>query len=541
MSGKSQTFVRGAFSLALAGLVSKILGVVYVVPLQNMIGDYGIGLYQFAYPVYTTMLILSTAGFPLAMSKSVAERVALADFDGADQIYRVASRLMIVTGIVTFLLMFGLAPYLAAWGGNVNATLSMRAIAFALLIVPPLSAMRGFLQGNQHMAASGNSQVVEQFVRVGFIVLGTWWLLHLGFTQKEGAAAATFGGVVGALASLIYLSFPVRRLRQSYEAKRKGSAAEEPWTVVKHLAQYALPISLGAMVLPISSNVDSFTITNLLHASGMPIEQATEQFGIFSGRALRLIQLPLSFATAMGLSLMPAITEALTLRNEKLLQERVQISFRLNALITLPAAAILIALPTDINIMLFKDAQGAPVVASVALMSVFAAYELVTTYILQGIGKFYLPVGNMLFGTFCKLLLNLLLVPHFGILGAAYATVLAYLISSALNVRAVLKHTHVRLQLGVLLVRPVLTTILMGIALWLARQGVYALFAGLHMNERLLSALVLLIVLPVGFLVYLAALLLFGGIGHKEVGYIPLFGKYLQRILQRGSLRSTES
>jgi PST family polysaccharide transporter len=540
MSGKSQTFVRGAFSLALAGLISKILGVVYVVPLQNMIGDYGIGLYQFAYPVYTTMLILSTAGFPLAMSKSVAERVALSDFDGADQIYRAASRLMIITGIVTFLLMYLLSPYLAKWDGNVNATLAMRAIAFALLIVPPLSAMRGFMQGNHHMKASGNSQVVEQFVRVGFIVFGTWWVLHLGYTAKEGAAAATFGGAIGALASLIYLYIHVRRLRRSYEPRMTGQVALDSWTVVKNLSKYALPISLGALVLPISSSVDSFTITNLLHVAGMPIDEATEQFGIFTGRALRLIQLPLSFATAMGLSLMPAITEAITLKNEKLLQERVQISFRLNALITLPAAAILIALPTEINIMLFKDAQGAPVVASVALMSVFAAYELVTTYILQGIGKFYLPVGNMMFGTFCKLLFNIFLVPRFGIIGAAYATVIAYLISSGLNVRAVLKYTKVRLHLGVLLVRPVITSAIMGLALWFTRQGVHSLLVGIIPNERILSTVVLFLVLPVGFAIYMAALLMLGGLERKEVGYIPFFGKYLLRILDRVAVRSTQ-
>lgn len=537
---KRQTFVRGAFSLALAGLISKILGVIYVVPLQNMVGDYGIGLYQMAYPVYTTMLILSTAGFPLAMSKSVAERVALHDYDGADHIYRVAVRLMLITGIITFVLMFLLAPLSARWAGDVNATLAMKAIAFALLIVPPLSAMRGFLQGNHYMAVSGNSQVVEQFVRVAVIVFGTWLVLHLGYGAAVGAAAATFGGVLGALGSIVYLSWHVRRLRRDYARRLSGRVRQKSWTVIKHLAKYALPISLGALVLPISSYVDSITIANLLHMTGMPIEQATEQFGIFSGRALRLIQLPLSFATAMGLSLMPAITEAVTLRNSTLLQERVQVSFRLNALITLPAAAIFIALPTDINIMLFKDAQGAPVVASVALMSVFAAYELMTTYILQGIGKFYLPVGNMMFGTFCKLLMNLLFVPRLGIIGAAYATVIAYMISSGLNIRAVLKYTHVRLRLGVLVVRPLFTSVLLGLSLWLLRKGAYFLLAGWIGHARILSTLVLMIVLPLGAVIYAVALLALGGIGRQEAAYIPVFGKWLVRLMRERPARSSQ-
>lgn len=542
MSAKRQTFVRGAFSLALAGLISKILGVVYVVPLQNMIGDYGIGLYQMAYPVYTTMLIISTAGFPLAMSKSIAEKVALADYDSADQIYRVAGRLMMITGVVTFLLMYLLAPVLAKLDGDVNATLSMKAISFALLIVPPLSAMRGFLQGNHHMTVSGNSQVVEQFVRVAVIVFGAWWVLHLGFTEKEGAAAATFGGVIGALISLLYLFFHVRRLRKSYEPHMKGKVLADSWAIARDLSKYALPISLASLVLPVSSYVDSLTISNLLqHFTGMSIEEATQQFGIFTGRALRLIQLPLSFATAMGLSLMPAITEAITLKNEQVLQERIQISFRLTALITLPAASIFMALPTDINIMLFKDAQGASVVAAVALMSVFAAYELVTTYILQGIGKFYLPVGNMMFGTLCKLFLNILLVPGFGILGAAYATVIAYMISSGLNIRAVLKYTKVRLHVGDLVIRPVIPAVIMGVALWLTREGVYSLLVGIIPMERILSTVVLFTVLPVGLVVYMVALLLLGGMKPQEIGYIPFFGKYLVRVIKHLPVRSSNS
>ena len=153
-------FLRGALILGLAGIFSKLLGSVYTIFLQNIIGDRGIGLYQMAYPIYSTLLILSTAGFPVAVSKFVAEHIALGDFTGAKKVFRVSFFLLFFSGLGFFLLLFYGAEMFAVWFGDRDAMYAIKLIAPALLSVPIMSAIRGYFQGWQRMEPTATSHVV---------------------------------------------------------------------------------------------------------------------------------------------------------------------------------------------------------------------------------------------------------------------------------------------------------------------------------------------------------------------------------------------
>ncbi|MFC4769979.1 putative polysaccharide biosynthesis protein [Effusibacillus consociatus] len=530
---KSQTFVKGAVALALAGMISKILGVVYVVPLQNMIGSYGMGLYQIAYNLYIIALYLALAGFPLALSKAIAERTVENDYDGAEQIFKLSMRLMLATGVTAFVILFFGAPWLAALAGESQATLAIRALAFAILVVPILAAYRGYLQGYQNMAPSGMSQVIEQFVRVAVILTGTYLVLKLGYDVSYGAATATFGGMVGAVASLLMVMYFVAKMRRGFQNRRTGRTSPDSWPMLRKLIAYAIPISLGTLVLPIAQLVDTYTVINLLKWIGVAQKEATESFGILTNDGYRLIQLPVTVATAIGTSLLPAITEAVSSKNETLMKERIDISFRLISLTILPATAVLFVLAEPIDMMLFRHTDGANVMRIVSFMGILMSFEILTTYMLQGIGYMYLPVRNMLIGTGSKFALNLALIPVLGIEGAAVSASLAYLFSSWLNIRSVFKLTGVRLKLGMMLTRPLAASIVMGFMLWGSHRVLLGLFEDVIESARLLATVELMIILPLGGIFYGILTLVMGSITRRELSFIPKIGPKLNRLIER--------
>lgn len=530
---KSQTFVKGAVALALAGMISKILGVVYVVPLQNMIGSYGMGLYQIAYNLYVTALYLSSVGFPLALSKAIAEKTVENDFDGADQIFKLSLRLMAATGFTSFLILFFGAPWFAELAGNGQATLAIRALAFAILVVPVMAAYRGFLQGYQNMAPSAVSQVVEQFVRVAAILIGTYFVLKSGYDVSYGAATATFGGAVGAVASLLMVFYIVTTMRRDFRKKMTGRKVQNSWLVLRRVIKYAIPIALATLVLPIAQLVDTYTVINLLKWTGVAEKAATEAFGILTNDGYRLIQLPVTLATAIGTSLLPAITQAVSARNEDLMKDRIDISFRLISLTILPATAVMFVLAGPIDLMLFRHTAGANVMRIVSFMGILMSFEILTTYMLQGIGYMYLPVRNMLIGTASKFVLNLCLIPFLGIEGAAVSASLAYLLSSWLNIRSVFKLTGVRLNIRMMLTRPLAATILTGLMLWGSELLLHQVLHNVIHSARLLATVELMIVLPLGGIFYGFMTLVMGSVTQRELSYIPKIGPKLNQLIER--------
>ncbi|ASS74718.1 hypothetical protein CIG75_06850 [Tumebacillus algifaecis] len=467
MSAK-KGLVAGVFSLAAAGLISKILGVVYIIPFQNMAKDYAMGLYQNAYAIYVVMLTLATAGIPLAISKIVSERNALRDYAGADQIYRVGARFLALAGVVIFAVLMLLGGWIGIWMGDYNSATAIRALAFALLVVPLLAAMRGYIQGHQAMAVSGNSQVIEQLVRVTVILIGVFISVSLGAEARITAAVATFASVFGAFVSLLFLGRHVVKQRRENRKKYLRPSTESNKVVLRRILKVSIPISLSSIVLPLSQMMDSFTITNLLmFGFDWTKEIATAEFGVYTARALRLIALPLSLAVAVGLSLMPAISEAIAQKNIKLRNDRVITAFRLTSIFAFPTAVGLYVLAGPIDIALFTDLKGADTIAAISWMAVFSSYELVCAYILQAMGFMYLPIRNMFAGLGLKLVLIFVLVPKFGILGAGLAAVVGYVLSSALNFASVRRLAEIELSYNSLFGKPILSSLLMGVVVWM--------------------------------------------------------------------------
>ncbi len=523
-------FVHGALLLAAAAVISKLLGSVYTIVLQNIIGDHGMGLFQMAYPIYATLLAVATAGFPVAISKLVSERVALGDEEGAKRTFRVAVVVLGAASVATFAILYFRADEWAVLAGDKDAAGAIRAIAPALLLVPVMSAIRGYFQGYQWMQPTAASQVLEQFVRVATIVGLALWLTEAGYGKADAAAGAAFGAVTGAGAGLLLLIYYWLARHPRAEVQARGQSAPAS-TLARQLLYYAFPISLGALVVPLMNNVDVVTVTNLLKEAGESQQAATTDFGLLSGRASKLMMFPTTLAAGIGIAVMPAVSEAFTLGFRRLVSERIDTAIRLTVMIALPASIGMALLATPIDVALFKDDAGAKTIQVMACATVFASVQSTAAAALQGTGWMYLPVFNLLAASGVKLLGNLMLVPHYGIVGASASTVVSYATATALNVWALQNRLGEQIRWSRWVVKPAVATFIMGGFVY-AMESQWKLWGGFDW-DRTWTLLFSGMIVMAATLIYTAALVLTGALTARELASVPKIGPTLAALFQR--------
>ncbi len=535
---KHKSFVQGAFILGMAALISKILGGIYRIPYQNIVGNEGLALYNLVYPMYTTLLVVSTAGFPIAVSKFVSERLAVGDIRGAERIFRVAFVLMIFTGLTSFSVLYFGSDILAGLAGDPGASLSIKSVSFALLIVPIVAVIRGYFQGWQEMMPTAVSQVWEQLIRVITILVLSFVLIQT--SVEMAAAGAVFGAFTGAALSVVILGYyywkhrPVvaKEIERLDQRKTQDKYSQEPLLgLIKKMTLYALPICFGTLVLPLFNLADSYTVINVLQWTGMESIDARFMFGVYS-KALPLVQLSALFATALSLALIPSISEAKSLRQDQVIKDRTLFALRLTIIIGLPAAFGLSILAKPINMALFNETIGTDVIMVLAFATILSTLEITSSGILQGVGESMRPAKNLFVGFIVKVGLNILLVIYIGVIGAAVATILAYGVALTLNMRDLKKYTKVTYHWRLLLIKPLLAALLMAACVYGTQTLIQGVLAGLA-SERMAQALITAIGVTVGVVVYGIALLVTRSLTIEELGMIPKVGRKLQRIVAR--------
>ncbi|MCL6454523.1 MAG: polysaccharide biosynthesis protein [Alicyclobacillus sp.] len=518
--------------------LAKVLGLVYILPLNRIIGNQGLGIYSSAYSLYLIFNTLSTSGFPTAMAKLIAEKLALRRYGDVEQMYRVTMRLVFIFGLILFFAMWFGAPLysrLSILHGSPAAvsavTMSIRALSFSLLVVPLESGLRGYLQGFQELEPSAWSQSLEQLVRVIAIVVGAYLVVHNGGSIAAGAAAATFGAFVGGVGGLVLLVSAVVPLRRSFLRRhRRVRPSLSPGQTVRALYQIGFPVSVGNLVLPISSLVDNLTVPNLLMMAGYTVVTAQAAYGILSRQAVQLIQLPLAFAGAIGASILPAVAEAAALRDQAAMHSRVTGTIRSTMFMTLPVAAALLVLGKPVERLLSGNTDGSVIISSVCFMGIFSSLELISTYILQGLGKMYRPVRNMFLGVAVKLAMNLLLIPHWHILGAAIGTTVGYLCSSTLNVLAVKKYGQLQFSVWGLSAKSIGATLPVCAVLAAGSWVGYHLAEWMGHDPTFVAAVQFVVAIALGGVAYVVLSISLGAVTGPELRRIPFVGPRLARF-----------
>ncbi len=526
---KQRSFVHGALLLAGAAIVTKLLGSIYTIILQNIIGDHGMGLFQMAYPIYATLLAVATAGFPVAISKLVSERLAYDDVAGARQVLHISLNVLSILGVISFCFLFFGAGFWAKMAGDPAAKLAIQAISPALLVVPVLSALRGYFQGYQWMTPTAYSQIVEQFIRVVTIIGLAIWLSSAGFNKSVSVAGAAFGAVTGAIGGLATILFYGWRQAKTEANQRKTGPSSRYLT--KRLLHFALPISLGALIVPLMNNVDVMTVVNLLKDTGETQGLATTQFGLLSGRAFKLMMLPTTLAAGIGIAVMPAISEAFTRGFRRLISTRISLALRMTILLALPATIGLIVVAEPVNYALFRDGAGTGVIRVLAFAILFASLQTTVAAVLQGAGWVYLPVIYLLVACCVKFVANLWLVPRYGIHGAAIATVFSYSLAAVLNMGAMVKLLNEKIQWMTWFVRPLIATFIMfGVVFALYTE--WTKLGGVQLG-RGGAAISSLVIMTVGIVVYGFAILASGSLSLEELSSVPKIGPTLVQWFTR--------
>lgn len=497
-----KSFVKGAAVLAVAGLFVKILGAVFRIPLANMIGDTGMGNYAPAYAVYNFFLVLATAGIPVAISRMVSERVSFGQFGEAHRVFKVSRYLMMTIGILTFVcVFFGAEEIIRLSHMPSGSALAMKSIAPALLFVPLMASYRGYFQGMQAMEPTAISQVVEQVFRVAVGLTLAYTMYHnaqdllvanSGYTaDAKGAAGATLGAAAGAIGGLLIMlivyAFSKGKIKQRI-IRERDVRRESGTQILKKIAIIAVPITIGASIMPIVNVIDAGMVNDRLLAAGWDKTVANGLYGQLTGFAGPLINFPQVLTQAVAMSLVPLVAAAYKQKDMAYLRENVSTGLRMAVILGLPCAFGLMVLSEPILLLLYPTKaaaaiSAAPCLSILAIGVIFLSTVQTLTGVLQGIGKQMIPVRNMVVGVLVKIFMTYTLtaIPAINIKGAAMGTVIAYVVASILNIMAVRKYTGTRFDLRKTVIKPLISSGVMAICAWGSFQLLNALMPGSRM------------------------------------------------------------
>ncbi|CAK7041350.1 stage V sporulation protein B [Tissierella sp. P1] len=542
---KKNNFLRGAAILSIAGVIVKILGAVYRIPLSNIIKSEGMGYYQTAYPLYTLLLTISTAGFPIAIAKLVSEKRAVGDFKAAYKVFKVTLLGLTIGGLLTSLFLFFRAESIVDRLGNKNAYYALIALVPALFFVPIMSAFRGFFQGRQLMVPTALSQIVEQLFRVGAGLTLTYLLLDKGIPMAAGGAS--FGGSAGAIAGAATMALIYFYGRKEIKKELKSSIDTDEYEInqiIKDLLIIAIPITIGASIVPIMDYIDLELVLTRLQIIGYTEAEANGLYGNLKGMAQTLINLPQVFSIAISMSLVPAVSDANARKNKKEMESTIASGIRITLLIGLPCTLGLFVLARPIIELLYYKNDVATIInvsnslSILAFSVIFLTMVQALSAILQGLGRPGVPAINLFVGAVVKIFLSytLTVIPSINIYGAAISTVVAFGIAAILDLISVVKYAKIRLNIKDIFIKPFIASLGMAIAAFISYMGLINIVAKINVANEMITRLEKLSTLGavlVGVIVYVVLLVLTGSITEEDWSLLPKgdkIGKKLEKF-----------
>lgn len=469
-----KSFIKGAAVLGMAGILVKVLGACFRIPLGNMIGDVGMAYYQAVYPVYNLFLAVSTAGIPIAISKMVSERNATGRYNEGYRVFKISFGLMFAIGIVSAIVCYAGAEAYFEWCNIPEAKYAMRALAPAICFVPLMASFRGYFQGNQNMTPTAVSQLIEQIFRVCTGLVLAYLLMDKGL--EFAAAGASFGATAGSIGGVCTVAIIYVLTRGRYRdniERTKNKSYESTGTILKKIIYFAVPITLGAAIMPIMNAIDVPIVMDRLAYAGFSETEAKALYGQLSGFTGSLINFPQVLTQAVAVSIVPVIAEMHELNKIKELQENAGAALRMSMLMGIPCAIGMMVLAEPIMLLFYPmqkaSAQGAAdCLVIMAIGVIFFSGMLTLTGILQGVGKQMVPVKNMCVGVVFKIVLTYVLcgIPEINVKGAAIATLVTYIVVFWIDVYTVKKYTGTRFNYRVIYGKPGIAAAVMGVLAW---------------------------------------------------------------------------
>ena len=517
---KKQTFLQGTAVLAMATILVKLMGFLFKVPLNNIIGDDGFGYFNTAYDVYNVLLMISTTGLPVAMSRMISQAQTLGNHAQIRRIYKTSLYVFLTIGILGSLGMLVFCRQLSVMvTTNDNSWAAIAALAPCVLLICLVSAYRGFFQGQSNMTPTSVSQIFEAVARL-IVGLGLAWLVMKltgeaavraqGIVLAPGENASSYGDItlaaggaimgvtIGSLISVIYLHHKFRQSNQILSMA--GGEAKSNRSTMKELLAIAVPITLGSAGLQIINLFDTMIyMRRLTGALAWTEKMADSAKGIYNF-CQTVFALPCSFIPTITIAVIPAITASLTKKDLREAKGTSESAVRTMALIAMPCAAGLFVMAEPIIRLLCasytedKIQLATPMLAILGLAVIFNSLVLLLNAIMQAHGDVITPVINMLIGGIVKIIVNYILVgqPALNIIGAPIGTLICYIAITAMDLISMRQHIQARPAVFGNLIRPLLASVLMGAATWMVY---HALAAAVSWKLACMAALVFAVVL----------------------------------------------
>lgn len=531
-SSKTNFLAQGTI-LVIASFVAKAIGMIYRIPLTHILGDDGNGYYSTANEIYTIILMISSFSLPLAVSRLVAEREYAGEVKNSYKVLICSLRFAAVTGGILSILTFLLGGVITKYVMGVElASYALRVLAPAIFLFALTGVLRGFFQGHGTMVPTAVSQIIEQIINAIVSVAGAYVMLQYGLKLGEkkgdaelGTALAAAGGTFGTVASVgvallfmivIYLGYRngfKRRMKKDKTRRRESDRA-----IYRAITYTILPIVLSTLVYNISTIIDQGVFNHILAGMGFTQKQYATVWGIYSGKFRVLMNVPLSIASCLAPSVVPALTEAMANNDLRKAGLRTRDTIRYTMVFTIPCAVGMAALARPIMMMLYGNndslALAAGIMQSGALLTVLLALSTLTTGILQGLGEMQAPLVHAATAVAIHLGFLVLFVVKFkwNIYGVVYANIIFGLIICLLNARSIRKKLHYRQEIKKTFLVPVIAAGVMGIAAYLVHR-VFNLFAG--------NTISTILAVCVGAVVYGICLVKLGGILEREIRRLP--------------------
>lgn len=431
---KKGSFLKGAVLIASGGLLAKIIGALYRIPLTNLIGGHGIGLYQLVYPVYCLLLTVSATGIPSSIAKLTAEKLGRGESD--KPLFKTALRLFLWIGLIGSLLMVALAPLLASLQGSREVTGGYFTLAPSVLLVSAISVLRGFFQGRNDMFPTAISEVIEQAVKVAF------GLFFAYIFRDDIPKAVVFLLLSVSISELVALLVMIALYKLSPARKERGKDGGR--VAAKTILHTSIPVTLSALLIPFSTLVDSVLAVRLLSAYA---PDPVALYGLFSGGAVTVINLPVSVCYGIAAASIPAVATAKAqaedagAERKTSVRKKIFFSFGITLLVSIPAAFGLYYFAEPVSKMIFRSLKGEELQTLVALIKTFAVSAFTLSCVqtlsacLTAQGKPQYAAVSMAIGMAVKTAVYVVLLKNaqISVFGLAYATNIGYLVAFLLN------------------------------------------------------------------------------------------------------------
>ena len=486
MSKKS--FISGALILMLSGFVVRIMGFVYRIYLSNLIGAEGMGLFQLIFPLYSLIILTLTAGISISVSKMIAEELAKNHHANLRKIMICGLQIVMGVSVVVSLLCYVYVDFIA------NSILKDWRTYFSLILLIPCipviaaaSALKGYFYGIQEMVPTAISQIVEQTVKIALVMLTAGWFLNVGLEYACGIA--TLGIAVGEMANLavLYLAYCIKKRKNDGNLSKNGLLRKR--MIYKELIASSIPISFNRFVISILGAIETILIPARLIAGGMNHEQGIAEFGKLAGMAMPLIFFPTVITSALATALVPAISEAMSMKNFKTANYRISKSVQMAFALGIAFLVIFVCYPNQIGDAIYRKDKVGGMLYLLSFTCIFLYLQQILIGILNGLGKQMASLWSSLTGSVIRIGFVYFCIPLAGIKGYVWGIILSSIIVCVWNICIIKRETSLKVNFKDWILKP----IIVGVIMIVCSKYIYSFFTVLRVGGTLTIFLTLIV------------------------------------------------